>query len=250
MYLCKKKEVRKHIPNTITLLNLTAGGIATVEAVRGNLGLVIWLVLAAAVFDFADGLVARALHVKSEIGKELDSLADVVSFGLVPGLVVFNLLNGIPALPHPLLSYLAFLLPAFAAYRLAKFNLDTRQSESFLGVPTPAMALFFVMLPAATLVGDAGSLMYEAMSWITASWPVLVILIVVFSLLMISEIPLLALKFKSLSWQPNMSRYVLLAGSLVLFLAFGWGAVPLVIVWYVVFSLVNSRVEYARGSAS
>lgn len=238
--------MKKHIPNIITLFNLTAGGIAAMEAILGNHATVIWLVIAAAVFDFADGLAARALHVKSDLGKELDSLADVVSFGLVPGLLVFSLLERIEGLPYPLLRYLAFLLPAFAAYRLAKFNLDTRQSESFLGVPTPAMALFFVMLPAATLVEEPGSSMFEAMSWITGSWAFLVIMVLVFSVLMVSEIPLLALKFRSVAWQTNKSRYMMLAGSALLFLTVGWGAVPLVIVWYIAFSMVCSRVESMR----
>lgn len=244
VYLCQKyKKVKKHIPNIITLLNLTAGGIASVEAVNGNLKNVIWLILAAAVFDFADGLVARALKVKSDVGKELDSLADVVSFGLVPGLVVFYLLGQIPDLPHPFLAYIAFLLPAFSAYRLAKFNLDTRQSDSFLGVPTPAMALFFIMIPLASSMGNTESTMINIMGWLMNSWLALTLLVVFFSLLMISEIPLLALKFKNLSWHSNKERYLMLAGCGLLTGVLGIGAMPLVVIWYIVFSAVTTLVK-------
>lgn len=232
--------MKKHIPNIITLLNLTAGGIAATEAVRGNLENVIWLIIAAALFDFADGLAARALKVKSDIGKELDSLADVVSFGLVPGIVLFHLLKQIPELPHPLMAYIAFLLPAFSAYRLAKFNLDSRQSDSFLGVPTPAMALFFVMIPLASYSGDAGSFMTILMDWLMNSWLTLMLLAVLFSILMISEIPLLALKFKNLSWQSNKDRYLMLTGCGAMLIFFGAGSMPLIILWYITFSAVIS----------
>lgn len=221
-------------------MNLTAGGIAATEAVNGNLKNVIWLILAAAVFDFADGLVARALKVKSDIGKELDSLADVVSFGLVPGVVLFHILRQIPELPHPLMAYIAFMLPAFSAYRLAKFNLDSRQSDSFLGVPTPAMALFFIMIPLASYSGDAGSVMTNLMAWLMNSWLVLILLTILFSVLMISEIPLLALKFKDLSWHSNRDRYLMLAGCVVLLVILGIGSMPLIILWYITFSAIAS----------
>jgi len=233
--------MKKQIPNIITLLNLTAGGIAATEAVNGNYRAVIWLILAAALFDFADGLVARALHVKSDLGKELDSLADVVSFGLVPGLVAFSLYKEMPNLPHSALAYLAFLLPALAAFRLAKFNLDTRQSDSFLGVPTPAMALFFITLPLSRVIGTTGTPAGCISQFITESWPAFSLLIIVFGVLMISEVPLLALKFKNLGWKQNQTRYILLAGSVILIIVMGLSAMPLVIAWYILFSVISNK---------
>jgi len=233
--------MKKQIPNIITLLNLTAGGIAATEAVNGNYGAVIWLIFAAALFDFADGLVARALHVKSDLGKELDSLADVVSFGLVPGLVVFSLYRGMTNLPSAAFAYLAFLLPALAAFRLAKFNLDTRQSDSFLGVPTPAMALFFITLPLSGAIGSTGTPAGNISRFITESWATLSFLVVVFGVLMISEVPLLALKFKNLGWKQNRARYILLAGSAILIIVLGLGAMPLVIAWYILFSAISNK---------
>lgn len=233
--------MKKQIPNIITLLNLTAGGIATTEAVNGNYGAVICLVFAAALFDFADGLAARVLHVKSEVGKELDSLADMVSFGLVPGLVVFRLFRDMTVIPHSAIAYLAFLLPAMAAFRLAKFNLDARQSDSFLGIPTPAMALFFITLPLSRIIGATGTPAGEISRFASESWLVLSLLVVAFGLLMVLEIPLLALKFKNLGWKQNRPRYILLAGSVILIITMGLSAMPLVIAWYVLFSVVSGR---------
>lgn len=231
--------VKKHIPNFITLLNLTSGALAAIAAVEGRLQDVVWFVLASALFDFADGLVARALKVKSDIGKELDSLADVVSFGLVPGLVVWQLLKNNSDLPYEWLAFSGLFLPALAAYRLAKFNLDTRQSESFLGVPTPAMALFFVTLPLSPIAGGELSFTEAIIGALTSQWLLLLSVTILFSLLMISELPLLALKFKNIQWRENIFRYILIGGSGVLLLTGGIAGLPLIVVWYIALSVVS-----------
>lgn len=243
----QKNPLKKHIPNLITLLNLTSGALAAVAAVEGRLSDVVWFVLASAVFDFADGLVARALRVRSDVGKELDSLADVVSFGLVPGLVVWQLLKTNPEIPYNWLAYAGLLLPAFAAYRLAKFNLDTRQTDSFLGVPTPAMSLFFVTLPLSLHQPDASSAVTVATLFIATHWIPLTISTLAFSMLMISEMPLLALKFKNLKWRENKLRYFLIAGSTAIVAVNGFAGLPLVVVWYLVLSGTGNWIIKSRG---
>ncbi|RZK73966.1 MAG: CDP-diacylglycerol--serine O-phosphatidyltransferase, partial [Pedobacter sp.] len=136
--------MRKHIPNAITCANLFSGCIGIVYAFNGDLKTVAFFVILSGIFDFFDGFVARLLKVKSEIGKELDSLADVISFGFLPGVIVFQLLN---IENSGYLPYLAFLIPVFSAYRLAKFNLDTRQTEEFIGLNTPMNTFFIISLP-------------------------------------------------------------------------------------------------------
>ena len=147
--------MKKHIPNLITCLNVTSGTVAIYAAFHGHLYLAAWLVILAMVFDFFDGFAARLLHVKSEMGKELDSLADMVSFGVMPSVMAFFLIRDLGYSGGELfavnswqgaLMYVPFLVPAFSAYRLAKFNLDVRQTHSFIGLPTPSNALFWVML--------------------------------------------------------------------------------------------------------
>lgn len=198
--------MRKHIPNTITLLNLVSGCIAIVNAFEGNfIGVVIWVVVAA-VFDFFDGLAARVLNAPSAIGKELDSLADVVSFGVAPAVAVFVLLHDFSLYPdflQPLESYIpyiAFVIPAFSALRLAKFNLDERQSTSFIGLPTPANALFWISYcyGVQSLAPANSALVYSTLGFS-----------IVLSLLMVSEIPMFSLKFKKLSFKGNEKQLIL-----------------------------------------
>lgn len=199
--------MKKQIPNLITLLNLFSGCIAIVMAFNGNfLAVVIWVLVAAA-FDFFDGFAARLLGVSSKMGVELDSLADVVSFGVAPAAAVFMLLHEFTLYPDFLLSakpyipYIAFLIPAFSAYRLAKFNIDERQTSSFLGLPTPANALFWISYVYGAYASASAN---EAYLYVTVG------LVIVFSLLLISEIPMFSLKIKSTKLKGNEKQLALI----------------------------------------
>ena len=230
--------MKKHIPNAITCGNLISGCIAAGAAFYGNYQWAVLMIIIGAVFDFFDGLSARALGVSSPIGKELDSLADVVTFGVAPSAILFYLFQEVhcPELLMPvydLLPYTAFLMAGFSALRLAKFNLDTRQTTSFIGLPTPANALFWgslVLGQHAFLV----SLKFNAVF--------LLLFMLLFCWLLVAEIPMLALKFKSLSWQENRWRYVLLLGCLPCFLL-GTSCFADIIVWYILLSIVHNKVQ-------
>lgn len=229
-------NITKHIPNTLTCLNLVSGCIACTMALRGQLYAAAVFVSVAAVFDFFDGFAARLLHAYSPIGKELDSLADVVSFGVAPGMALYYLLaQGAPSLPLGSLNgyvpYLAFLIPAFSGLRLAKFNIDERQTTSFLGLPVPANALFWVSGAYATqLLLPENVILYTAVALVLA---------VVTSFLLVSEVPMFSLKIKSLAWKGNEFRYLLGAGALVFVACWGFLGVAGTIVLYVFLSLLK-----------
>ncbi len=216
--------IKKHIPNFITSLNLFAGCMAIYYGFRGNYELVLLFVLVAAVFDFADGLAARLLHAYSPMGKELDSLADVVSFGVAPGVLVLSMLmqSGLPQW----MAFAGFIIPVFSALRLAKFNIDDRQASSFIGLPTPANALFWVGL------GYSYSEILIANNWFILAFTV------IFSGLLVSELPMFSLKFKNLKWKDNQVQYFFLIISIVLIAVFGTKALALIIAWYIVFSII------------
>jgi len=216
--------IKKHIPNFITSLNLFAGCMAIYYGFRGNYELVLLFVLLAAVFDFADGMAARLLHAYSPMGKELDSLADVVSFGVAPGVLVLSMLSQ-SGLPY-WVGFAGFIIPVFSALRLAKFNIDERQSSSFIGLPTPANALFWVGL---------GYSFSEVL--ITNSWYILAFTLI-FSGLLVSELPMFSLKFKNLNWKDNQVQYIFLIASILLIGIFGTKSFALIIAWYIVFSVI------------
>ena len=225
--------MKKHIPNFITSLNLFSGCIAAILAFQGNLETAAYFVLIAAVFDFLDGLAARALKAYSEIGKQLDSLADMVSFGFVPGIFIYSMLsNNLGANGLPIeLAYAGFIITIFSALRLAKFNIDTRQTENFIGLATPANTLFFIGIPFLLNIPS------EALAMLNNPI-VLLILTLGFSYLLISEIPLFSLKFKSLAFNPNLYRYLLLIISLMLIIFFKFAAIPMIIVIYLILSII------------
>ena len=200
--------MKKHLPNTITCCNLICGCIATTYAITGQPAMALLFIVLGAVFDFFDGMVARLLHVSSEIGKELDSLADDVTFGVAPSAIIFYELQ---VLDNPLsnfnlqfIPYLAFIVAAFSAVRLAKFNLDTRQATSFIGLPTPANALFWGSL----IVGFGPVL--EQYSWFS-----LLIIAGIFlsSWVLVAEIPMFALKFKHWGFKGNEVKYLFIVFS-------------------------------------
>lgn len=218
------------VPNTLTSLNLFSGCVACVVAFEGEYLLAACFVLIASVFDFFDGFTARMLHAPSPIGKELDSLADMVSFGVAPGVFLYNFLVDAEGLPFSYLAFIAFLIPVFSALRLAKFNLDKRQTSSFIGLPTPANAVFWIFLIVAL----------DEM-WLT-SLSVVIILIVLellFCYLMISELPMFSLKFKTFGFKANRLRYSFLLASLALIFLLQWKAFPAIIALYLVLSVAN-----------
>ena len=230
--------MKKHIPNTITCLNLISGCIATYWAFQGNYEQALLFIIIGAVFDFFDGMVARLLHVSSPIGKELDSFADDITFGFAPSAIVFSFLKGMEAEAdsslftlHSSLPFLAFIMAAFSALRLAKFNLDERQALGFIGLPTPANALFWGSLVVG--LGDSiASLPYAEF----------IILVGVFisSWLLVSEIPMFALKFKTWGWKGNEIKYIFLITCIPLLLLLEVSGLAAIIAWYVILSVANS----------
>ena len=229
-------NIRKHIPNTITCMSLVSGCIATVVALQGNLlWAAIWIIIAA-VFDFLDGFAARLLKAYSPMGKELDSLSDMVSFGVAPGMIVFWMLSQASLSLGEIgryIPYLAFVIPAFSGLRLAKFNIDERQTTSFNGMPVPANALFWA---------SAG----YSLAPLAQANPVLFIVVTLVvalatSLLLVSEIPMFSLKIKSVAWKGNERRYILV-GCAVLFVAlFGMLGIAGTILLYLLLSIFNKR---------
>ena len=214
--------MKKHIPNFITCLNLFSGCVAAYLAFKGNYQGAFFAILLAAVFDFFDGFAARLLKAYSPMGKELDSLADMVSFGLAPGAIVFSLLT--EAGINEWVPFLGFLIPVFSGLRLAKFNIDERQTTSFIGLPVPANAIFW-----AGIVYSFSPLLLN-FSWI------LLILIGVFSYLLVSELPMFSLKFKNVTWKDNQTQYFFLMGCVVILACFQVSAFAIIIGWYIVMS--------------
>ena len=224
--------LKKHIPNTITCLNLISGCIATYWAFQGDYQLALLFIIIGAVFDFFDGMTARLLHVSSPIGKELDSLADDITFGFAPSAIVFSFLSPLTSHISPLIPYLAFVMAAFSALRLAKFNLDERQALGFIGLPTPANALFWGSL----VVG-----LEESGSFVAANnWWAILLLMFFSCYLLVSEIPMFALKFKTWGWKGNEIKYIFLITCIPLLLLLGVSGIAAIIAWYIILSVVNN----------
>lgn len=234
--------IKNHIPNFITVLNLLSGCIAVVFAFQDNLILAAWFIGVATIFDFMDGMAARLLHAKSAIGVQLDSLADLISFGMAPGVIVYQLMLNSYNIPiayfldlNPMALF-AFLIPVFSALRLAKFNIDERQTEAFLGLPTPADALFFASLP--LVLDQAHGANNETIVQIVHSFWFLLPASLIFSGLMVSEIPLMSLKFKTLGFDQNKPRFLLVSIALILFFLLKFIAIPFIILIYIVLSMI------------
>ena len=229
--------IKKHIPNTITCCNLISGCIAIAYAFSGKIEISFTWIIIGAVFDFFDGMSARLLKVSSPIGKELDSLADIVTFGVAPSTILFSKL-GIMSYPsfleslRGILPFIAYIMAAFSALRLAKFNLDERQTLGFIGLPTPANALFW------------GSLLIGLGKRIDSS-PLMCILIIVgifiSSWLMVSEIPMFALKFKEWGWKKNQIKYIFLLTCIPLIAIFGITGFAISVAWYVIISYIIKK---------
>lgn len=223
--------MKRHIPNALTCANLLCGCIGIVEVFHNNMLLSCALIGVAAVFDFLDGFAARLLRVTSDIGKELDSLADVTTFGVLPSIIIYQLLmRSIPDISGIWIANFAFLIAIASAVRLAKFNIDPRQSDSFIGVPTPANAILIASIP--FILND-----YEAVAGqLIVNTTNLLVFTAVMSYLLVCELPLFALKFKSFGWQGNEIRFSFLVLSVLFVVLWGVIAIPLIIFLYILIS--------------
>lgn len=224
--------ITRQIPNTITCCNLVSGCIAVSYALASNYEMAFLFIVIGAVFDFFDGMSARLLGVSSPIGKELDSLADDVTFGVAPASIVFDWLytHECPewlVFAAPIVPYLAFLIAAFSALRLAKFNLDERQTTSFIGLPTPANALFWASL----IVGSGEKL----------HLPLVLLLIFVSSWILVAEIPMFALKFKHWGWRGNEVKYIFVLLCIPSLLVLRTSGFAFIVFLYVVMSIITNR---------
>ena len=224
-------SIKKHIPNTITCCNLISGCIATWFAFESDFTMALLFIVIGAVFDFFDGMVARLLHVSSPIGKELDSLADDITFGFAPSAIVFSYLCTFH-IHLPFIPFLAFIMAAFSALRLAKFNLDERQALGFIGLPTPANALFWGSL---VLGLQEYNIYFEGMEW--------AVLVGTFisSYLLIAEIPMFALKFKTWGWKCNEIKYIFILSCIPLLLLLKVSGFAAIIAWYVILSVATNK---------
>ncbi|WP_417800610.1 CDP-alcohol phosphatidyltransferase family protein [Tenacibaculum sp.] len=240
--------MKKYIPNLLTLGNLLCGTIATIFAIKGDFFATAILVMLGILFDFFDGFAARMLKVQGELGKQLDSLADMVTSGVVPGIVMMQMLVNaldVDAVGYfgvdeygatgSNLPYLGLLLTLGAGYRLAKFNIDVRQSDSFIGVPTPAMSLFVISLPLIAQFDKESFLV----GFIENQY-FLILITVLFTYLMNAEIPLFSLKFKNFYFKDNVIKYVFLVLSVILIVTLKIVAIPMIILSYIVLSIVNN----------
>ncbi|UIR56635.1 CDP-diacylglycerol--serine O-phosphatidyltransferase [Sphingobacterium sp. SRCM116780] len=230
--------MKKHIPNTITCLNLFSGCIGVLFALKGDYMTAAYCVLASGIFDFFDGMVARLLHVKSTIGKELDSLADMISFGFLPGVILYTLLTKVfPNEPISIVAYLGFVVTVFSALRLAKFNLDERQTTDFIGLNTPMNTFYVLSLP----------FIAQKYPQIILNPYFLLISIALTSYLLISEIKLFSMKLSSLSWSENKFKFIFVILAITLFAIFQFVALPLILLIYILLSIVHFNYTKEKG---
>ena len=236
--------IKRHIPNFITLLNLVCGCIAIIFIFNGNLPMASYLIFIAAVFDFLDGMAARILKVKSDIGKELDSLADIISFGLVPGFIMMKLLESSSGFTDvnvgftSVIPYLGLLIPVFSALRLAKFNIDSRQTQNFIGLPTPANAILIASLP--LIMAQTTTLIGMDLDWfvnLISNLYVLIGFTVVLSYLLVAELPLFSLKISKNEPARNRFKYIFIGISFILFIIFYFVAIPFILLLYILLSV-------------
>ena len=219
--------MKQHLPNFLTCCNLICGCFGIVFVLEGRDIPAAYFVWAAGIFDFFDGFAARFLRVASPIGKELDSLADVISFGVLPSVVMYKLISA--GSDSAFLPYIAFAIAVFSALRLAIFNIDETQRDSFRGLNTPANTIFITSLP--LVYNQVGRWLYDPI--------VLVAITVLFSLMLVSPIEFFALKFKNFRWEDNKLRFTFLGLSVLLLILFKFLGIPLIIILYILLSLLG-----------
>lgn len=235
-------NIKKHIPNTITLLNLFCGCIAVVFVSKDQFEMAFIFVCLGIFLDFFDGFFARLFKVSGPLGLQLDSLADMVTSGVVPGFVMFKMMQSSSTYMSEgwlqFFPYLGFIITLGSCYRLAKFNIDTRQTDSFIGLPTPANALFILSLPLVLEHYSGESLM--VLEILTEKWVLL--LISLFSAYILNaEIPLFSLKIKKFNFKDNALQVIFLASSVLFLFLWDYLAIPLVIIFYVLLSVINNK---------
>lgn len=247
MYI--KTKIFPHIPNFITILNLISGTVGIYLVLEGNIYWGCYMIYLAGLFDFFDGFIARLLHASSEIGKSLDSLADIISFGLLPTAILFKIIESILVQSNPdfsvntasisqiILLGSSVLIISFSALRLAKFNTDTRQTYGFIGVPTPATAFLISSFP--FIINDTESV---GAFFLTKLY-VIVPLALILSLLMVSEIPMISLKFKNFELKENIYKYLLIILSVSCIIIWGIASIPLIFLFYVILSYTQSKLH-------
>ncbi len=246
--------LKSQIPNLFTLSNLICGLLSIYFIFQGYLNIAAYLILLAAVFDFFDGLIARALGVSGELGKQLDSLADMVTFGAAPVFISLHILGSLSNIPQGVaaiaVGFAPLLMGAMAAYRLAIFNIDTRQSDQFIGMPTPAVALFWVavLLVSEYSLGDTA--LDAAYGWYLNTPLAVALSSLVFAVLMVAPFPLIALKFKGYGVKGNEFKYLLVLLSIVLLAIFAVKAVPIILLLYLVLSVINNFRSQQHGIQS
>lgn len=236
----KHDRMKKYIPNFITLLNLSSGFIAIILFTKGEIVLSAWLVVIALVFDYLDGMAARLLNARSELGLQLDSLADIVSFGVVPGLLMYHMLDeasGAESIKN-YIQYLPVLIPVLSGLRLGIFNIDKSQRESFRGLPTPANAIFIIGLLIAAEYSDSSliKMMYSS-RWILSFFTLC------FSILMVTRIPMFSFKIKHLRFKGNELRIVFVALAALLAIGTGVASVPLIIILYIAVAIAYGYIR-------
>lgn len=240
-------QIKKHIPNAITLLNLSTGLLAIIAIFRGYFDEAFIFVCLGIFLDFWDGFLARKFNVAGPLGVQLDSLADMVTCGVVPGLMMFRLFEDIQQTqPEYMLTeetfymgfvpYLGFLITIASCYRLANFNIDTRQTDSFIGLPTPANALVIMSIPMIQYAND-----FEMLTAILYNPYVLLVITLISAYILNAEIPLFSLKIKEFTWSKYKMQILFLIGSLVSFFILGFVAIPLIIISYVLVSVISNN---------
>ena len=228
--------MKKHLPNILTCCNLFSGCIAAYFAFQGELSVASYFIFLCLLFDYLDGFIARLLNVSGELGKQLDSLADVISFGLVPGIMLQNILLHSDLLINSnstWVSFSAYLITIFSAVRLGKFNLDTRQTENFIGLPTPACAMLISSIPFILAK-------YDDVFHIYIFNPRFLLPFILFMcFLLVAELPLFSLKFKTYDLNKNLIRYIFLLSSIILFLSLNFSSIPIIIFIYILLSFID-----------
>jgi CDP-diacylglycerol--serine O-phosphatidyltransferase len=246
------KSIVRHIPNTLTCISLAFGFYASVSGLAGNYYMALAAILIAAVFDFLDGLAARALKAYSAMGKELDSLSDLISFGVAPGMMLFSFLDKLlydlswnHSWPCKLFLLSAFAIPVFSALRLAKFNIDTRQKSSFIGLPVPAHAILWSSVITVFSYGDSCAGLLFTTFFASAAPDLLLICLsvsaIATSYLLVSEMPMFSLKMSSFAWKENKLQYILILSSVVLTVLLGIIGIAATILLYILLSAVAYR---------
>lgn len=233
------------IPNLFTAGNLVCGVLAIILSLDDQLRYAPILIFIAALFDLLDGMIARALKVTSELGKQLDSLADMVTFGVAPGIIMYKIMFFVVRLENndslEWMVYIPIIIPVFAMFRLAKFNIDSKHDEHFIGLPTPAMTLFFAAFPLILVQVLENNLMdqFQVLT-LVANLFALTFWIVLMSILMVAPIRMFSLKFKHGKWKDNEIRYIFLTMSLILLATVYWWALPIIIIMYVLLSILSN----------